>query len=171
MKIDETAPPPDTLIAEFAAREGHYTDCFEAACAAPVTLPAFITAFYTQPLFRAERLLLRVAARAPSTDADVAALAAGAGSEFAVWRVGGRTETELFLADKGGRTGSWLQVAPDVLRFGSVVIPVPGRNGVLTLGPVFHSLLGAHKLYSRALLAGAARRVCLPGVVSGAESR
>jgi hypothetical protein len=45
------------------------------------------------------------------------------------------------------------------LRFGSVVVPVPGRGGKLTLGPVFHSLQGAHKIYSRALLAGAVRRL------------
>ncbi|WP_299725025.1 hypothetical protein [uncultured Tateyamaria sp.] len=160
MDIRETTAPADSLIAPFRAQEAHHTDCFEVECASDVTLPNYITAFYTQPLFRAERLVLRVAARAPSTDADVAALAAGTADRFAVWRVSERRETEIFLTDRSGRTCSWLQVGAGVLRFGSVVVPVRGRNGKLTLGPVFHSLLGAHKLYSRALLAGAARRVC-----------
>lgn len=159
MRIDETSPPADTLIAPYVTQEAHYTDCFQVAVHRPVSLGQYITAFYTQPLFRAERLVLRVAARAPSSDADVAALAGGASTRFAVWTVTARTETELFLMDKSGRTCSWLQVAGDRLRFGSVVVPVAGRGGRLTLGPVFHSLIGAHKVYSRALLAGAARRL------------
>lgn len=159
MNIVETDPPANSLIAPFALRPGHYTDCFEVACARDVTLAAFITAFYTQPLFRAERLVLRIAARAPSTDAQVAALADGSAGDFAVWQVAERREDEVFLAERSGRTCSWLQVGAGVLRFGSVVVPVAGRGGALTLGPVFQSLLGAHKLYSRALLAGAARRV------------
>ena len=63
------------------------------------------------------------------------------------------------MADRSGRTMSWLMVDADHLRFGSVVVPERSRSGKLTLGPVFHSLLSAHKVYSRALLAGAARRV------------
>jgi hypothetical protein len=159
MKIDERPVPPATLIAPYAAAEAHYVDCFEYVAPGPVTLERFVRAFYTQPLFRAERLVLRVLAAAPSTDADVDALATGASDRFAMWRVAGRTPTEVLMRDKSGRTMSWLQAEGDVLRFGSVVVPVPGRGGKLTLGPVFHSLLGAHKVYSRALLAGAARRV------------
>ena len=102
---------------------------------------------------------LRIAARQPSTDADVAALASGTADTFAVWTVAGRTGHELLMADRSGRTMSWLMVDADHLRFGSVVVPVAGRGGKLTLGPVFHSLLGAHKVYSRALLSGAARRL------------
>lgn len=159
MKIDQKDVPPGTLIAEYAARAGHYADCFEAPCAHDVRLADYITAFYTQPLFRAERLVLRVLARAPSTDADVAALAADEATQFAVWRMEERTPSELLMADKGGRTMSWLALGAGVARFGSVVVPVPGRGGKPTLGPVFQSLLGAHKVYSRALLAGAVRRL------------
>ncbi|MEM6373777.1 MAG: hypothetical protein AAF727_13490 [Pseudomonadota bacterium] len=159
MNIVQTDPPTDSLIAPYAVRAGYYTDCFEAPCTRDVTLSEFIGAFYSQPLFRAERLVLRVAARAPSSPADVAALAAGSASRFAVWEVTERTDTQVFLTDRSGRTCSWLQVAPGTLRFGSVVVPVEGRGSALTLGPVFHSLIGAHKLYSRALLAGAAGRL------------
>jgi hypothetical protein len=159
MQIEETEVPPGSLIAPYAAREGHYTDCFETPLATSVALPGLITAFYTQPLFQAERLVLRLLARSPSTDAEVAALAQGTTDRFAVWRVEARNETEVLLAARDKRTKSWLQVTPDALRFGSVVVPVAGRRGKPTLGPVFHSLIGAHKVYSRALLAGAARRV------------
>lgn len=159
MRIEQTTLPENCLIASFAARVGYYTDCFSCANPGGAGLAAFVAAFYTQPLFRAERLILRVAARAPSTDADVTALASGASDHFAVWSVQARTSTELLMQDKSGRTMSWLQATPDTLRFGSVVVPVPGRGGKPTLGPVFQSLMGAHKVYSRALLAGAARRV------------
>lgn len=159
MDIQKTDPPEDSLIAAYAQRAGHYTDCFEARVTTPVTLPQFICAFYTQPLFRAERLVLRLLARAPSSDAQVNALADGTGDSLAVWRVAARRENEIVMMQQGGRTCSWLQVAPDVVRFGSVVTPVQGRGGSLTLGPVFHSLKGAHEMYSRALLAGAVRRL------------
>jgi len=159
MQVTETSVPTGTLIAAYAARDGHYTDCFEVAVDSPVPFTTFISAFYTQPLFRAERWVLKVLARAPSTDADVAALAQGRAQTFAVWSVEDRNPNEVLLAAKDGRTLSWLQSDNHTLRFGSVVVPVPGRGGAPTLGPVFQSLVGAHKVYSRALLAGAARRV------------
>ncbi len=159
MKIDEIPLPDGTLIAPFATKEAHYTDCFETPVAQPVSLRAFIRAFYTQPLFKAERLVLRIAAKQPSSDDDVMALAKGTADRFAVWDVANRTGTELLMADRSGRTMSWLMTTPDALRFGSVVVPQRTKSGKLTLGPVFHSLLTAHKVYSRALLAGAARRV------------
>lgn len=162
MQIEQTSVPEGSLIAPSAARDGHYADCF--ACANPTGagLAAFVTAFYTQPLFQAERLVLRFAARAETTDAEAANLASGTSDHFAVWTVRARSASELLLQDKSGRTMSWLQATPDTLRFGSVVTPVPGRGGKLTLGPVFQSLMGAHKLYSLALLAGAARRLRRP---------
>ncbi|MEP0011386.1 hypothetical protein [Tateyamaria sp.] len=122
-------------------------------------MPDFITAFYTQPLFRAERFVLRWAAGARSTDDNVATLSQGSATHFAVWEVSERRNDQVLLAQVGGRTYSWLQAGDGKLRFGSVVVPVRGRAGMLTLGPVFHSLLSAHKYYSRALLAGAARRL------------
>ncbi|MBY5932163.1 DUF2867 domain-containing protein [Tateyamaria omphalii] len=159
MKIDEIPLPSGSLIAPFAKKEAHYTDCFETPVSMPVILEAFIRAFYTQPLFKAERLVLRIAARQPSSDAEAHALAAGQSDRFAVWGVEGRTDRELLMADRSGRTMSWLMADAGHLRFGSIVVPERTKSGRLTLGPVFHSLLSAHKVYSRALLSGAARRV------------
>ncbi|MEL7090808.1 MAG: hypothetical protein AAFN94_03645 [Pseudomonadota bacterium] len=158
MDIAETPVPPGTFLADFAAREGHYTDCFTAP-GKTATLPQFITAFYTQPLFRAERLVLRAAAGARSSDDGVRALASGEVNEFAIWKVHSRSDTEILLEDiQSNRTLSWLSTAGG-LQFGSVVRPVRNKRGQLVLGPVFDALMTAHRLYSRALLAGAARRV------------
>lgn len=160
--VRDATPPDGTLIAPFARRDGYYVDGFCVDLASAVSLEAFITAFYTTSLFRAERVVLRLAARAPSTDADVAALAQGRAEQFAAWTVEARTQDEIVLGDASGRTKSWLRVAPHPggtqLWFGSVVVPVEQR-GRLTLGPVFHALLGAHKVYSRLLLGAAAARL------------
>ncbi|WP_299042693.1 hypothetical protein [uncultured Tateyamaria sp.] len=158
MKIDEISVPDGTLIAPYAQKDGHYVDCFETPVTTPVTLPVYIRAFYTQPLFRAERVVLRLVAGQPSTDADVQALADGGSSDLAVWQVEARRDAEILMVDRSGRTLSWLMVTPSALRFGSVVVPVRTKSGKLTLGPVFQSLLSAHKIYARALLSGAARR-------------
>ncbi len=159
MKIDEIPVPQGTLIAPYAEKEAHYTDCFETPVSAPVSLETFVYAFYTQPLFKAERVVLRLLAQQASTDAEAEALAKGTTDRFAVWQVEGRTPAEILMADRAGRTMSWLMVTEDRMRFGSIVVPQRTKSGKLTLGPVFHSLIGAHKVYSRALLSGAARRV------------
>lgn len=159
MRIDEVPVPEGTLIAPFAAKEAHYTDCFETPADGLISLRVFVCAFYTQPLFKAERLVLRIAAGQRSTDGDATALAQGTANRFAVWEVLGRSDTELLMAERSGRTLSWFNATADCMRFGSVVVPQRTRSGQLTLGPVFHSLLTAHKVYSRMLLSGAARRV------------
>ncbi|MEO0389662.1 MAG: hypothetical protein AAF218_01850 [Pseudomonadota bacterium] len=141
-----------TLLAPLARAEGVYTDAFETTGAA--SLAELVGAFYTQPLFRAERVVL-AAFGARSNDLDVAALAKGQAERFAVWRVEARRADELLLADRFGTTMSWLSVGPRVLRFGSAV--VPGRGQGLSL-PV-RAILPLHRGYSRLLLAGAARRL------------
>ncbi|MEP4197403.1 MAG: hypothetical protein ABJL99_17415 [Aliishimia sp.] len=161
MKITEASPPANSLIMQFATMEAHYSDGFCVHMPKQVDLSAFITAFYKTPLFRAERLVLRLGARAPSSDDDVDALAAGQQDTFAIWTVEGRRDDEILLGDSAGRTKSWLHVAPNdtgtQLWFGSVVVPVLHR-GKLTKGPVFDALLGAHKVYSRMLLGSAAAK-------------
>ena len=155
--------PPDTsLIAPFAEREAHYVDAFCVDVPTQQYLRDYVSAFYTTSLFSVERLVLTVFARAPSSDADAMALAAGTTDQFAVWTVEARTETEILLADKSGRTKSWLYAETGEsgtrLWFGSVVVPVEHR-GRLTLGPVFHALETVHKVYARALLKAAARNL------------
>ncbi len=162
MQVNSSDVPSDRLISPFKDMVGHHTDAYFADIAQEISLPELIQAFYTSPLFKAERLVLRLAARAPSSDADAAALAAGSSQHFAVWTVEARSDTDILLADKGGRTKSWLAVEPlesgTRVWFGSVVVPVM-KAGKAELGPVFTSLMGVHALYSRALLGVAARRV------------
>lgn len=151
--------PPGALLAAHA-RDGVYTDCFATAVAGAVSLAAYLDAFYTTPLFRLERLVLRAAFGIAATDADLRRLADGAAERFAAWRVEARTDEQLLLADIRGRTRSWLMVAPPAgadrdatrLYFGSAVLPADGeagRGGNL--------LLALHRRYS-VLLLGAARR-------------
>ena len=77
-----------------------------------------------------------------------------------------RAADQLLMCDIGGRTRSWLMVAPsDVPRhtrlyFGSAVVPVVNQaTGKSSMGFGFTALLGFHKLYSRALLGAAATRL------------
>jgi hypothetical protein len=141
-----------------------YSDCFVIETDRPVTLADFVLAFYTSPLFRLERLILRWLAHAPSRDSEARAVAEGSGSSFAVWKVGGRTATQLLMCDRYGTTRSWFSVVPSgsrtVLRFGSGIVSVPDRkSGKRRLGIAFWALLGFHILYSRLLLYFAKRNL------------
>lgn len=129
----------------------------------------FVETFYTGRLFKLERWLLRVFLSRPSTDLQAQQLALGEVNEFAAWRVEARATDQLLMSDIGGRTRSWLMVAPsDVpghtrLYFGSAVVPaVNPVTGKSSLGFGFTALLGFHKLYSRALLSAAAARLARP---------
>jgi hypothetical protein len=127
----------------------------------------YVSAFYTTPLFRVERWILEWAAGKPSTDAEVQALAVGHDVPFAAWRVEDRTADQLLLGDFTGRTKSWLRVATAAgdagrthLFFGSAVLPsLDPRTGTRRLGSLFGALLPFHRLYSKLLLAAAAKRV------------
>jgi hypothetical protein len=140
-------------------------DCFSVAVAQPVSLSDFVYAFYTSPVFRMERAILRILASGPSTDAEARGVADGSGSSFAIWRVGERTTTQLLMCDRFEKTRSWFQVAPmegggTLLRFGSAVAASRNREtGVLLAGRGFHWLMGIHVLYSRVLLSAARREV------------
>ncbi len=155
----EPAPLPEgALLARYRAR-GDYTDGYQVTVAHPVSLPEFMAAFYTTPVFKLERWLLTHLARMPSTDAEANALAQGQIARFAAWQVEARETDQALLA--AGRTRSWLMVLPrsdgtgTTLCFGSAV--VQRRHG--GMGWPFRVLLGVHKLYSRILLADAARRL------------
>jgi len=146
-------------------RDGHYADCYVVDLPEVVSQAQFIEAFYTTPLFKLERAILAAAARKPSTDADVRALARGERGAFAAWTVEDRSDTQLLLADFMGRTRSWLMAEANGrggtrLHFGSAVVPRRDRdNGPTSLGTGFGLMLGFHKLYSRALLGAARRRL------------
>lgn len=146
-----------------------YTDCYVIEVPGLVTQQAFIEAFYTSPLFKVERTILKYLASRPATDADAKQLAAGTATKFSAWRVESRSASQLLLADFTGRTRSWLMSEPakgsatapnTFLYFGSAVVPHKKRGAQKpSMGWPFHALLGFHRLYSRLLLSAASRRV------------
>jgi hypothetical protein len=167
LRITATALPPQGLLAAYRDR-GAFTDCYVTTLDRPLTLAAYVDAFYTTPLFKLERLILAAFAKRPSTDLQARQLAIGEVDSFAAWRVEAREPDQILLADMTGRTRSWLMVVPardgdsggTRLYFGSAVVPVAHpATGQRRMGFVFSALLGFHKLYSRALLSSARRKL------------
>gem|GEM_PF-337145 len=159
--------PPASLLDHYAA-SGAYTDCYCADVPGDMSLAQYVETFYTGPVFRLERLLLRWFASRPSTDADARQVARGERDDFAAWQVEGRAADQLLMCDFKGRTRSWFRVAASGasaasgtrLYFGSAVVPVPDpRTGAASMGWTFKVLLGFHRLYSRVLLGAAASRL------------
>lgn len=162
--IERTNLPTNALLARYTSDTGAYVDCYGTTVPIAVTHERFLRAFYTGFVFRIERFLLATFAKRPSTDDDVAALAAGTRDTFAAWDVEARATDQVLLRDFTGRTRSWLMVEPMAggtrLYFGSAVVPVIDRvTGERGLGRRFELLLGFHKLYSRVLLRAARARV------------
>jgi hypothetical protein len=164
--ITRESVPEDALLRTFRGgvhpeRWGRYADCFAVNIDRNVTLAQFVFAFYTSPLFRLERGLLRLLINAPSSRADARAIADGTSDEFAAWYVGQRTATQLLMCDRYERTRSWFRVEPERdggtrLRFGSAVAAEPGEKTDVPQRPAaFSLLLWFHVLYSQALLRAA----------------
>ena len=148
-------------------RWGRYGDCFSITVDRAVNLAEFVFAFYTSPLFRIERWLLRALVGAPSSDSGARALAGGSAASFAVWYVGERTATQLLMCDRYERTRSWFRVVSldggrTLLQFGSAIAADRAeraeraehveRAGGRALGGRFRLLLGFHVFYSQLLL-------------------
>jgi hypothetical protein len=158
--------PDPAFLHAWSPATGAYADCYCIDVEGRVAQAAFIEAFYSTWLFKLERLLLAWFVARPSTDEDARRLGAGAVSGFAAWSVERQDAQQLLLCDFQGRTRSWLMAVPaddgasTRLYFGSAVVPVRDRaTGETSLGFPFRALLGYHKLYSRLLLAAAARRL------------
>ncbi len=140
-------------------------DCFCATVPASVSLSDFVFAFYTSPVFRIERWILAVVAGARSTDAEARALTNGSGNSFAVWRMEARTETQLIMGDRYGKTRSWFRVVPTeenatLLQFGSAAAaPRKESSGYSQPSAIFRLLLRFHVIYSQVLLWAAKKRV------------
>lgn len=161
--------PSSALLRKYSA-PGAFADCYATEIARTVSLPEYVEAFYTTPIFKLERLILKWSVSKPSTDAEARRLAQGDTDTFAAWSVEGRASDQLLLCDFQQRTRSWLMVSamesggPGTrLYFGSAIVPVRSRSGEATLGFAFNALLGFHKLYSRILLRAARSRLTLPG--------
>ena len=160
--------PLNSLLRPYGDRAG-YVDCYVAEVPGTITQAVFIEAFYTSPLFKVERTILKYIVSKPASDTEAKQLSAGQATRFSAWRTESQSPTELLLADFTGRTRSWLMAAPitgadsapsTLLYFGSAVVPRKSEGGrQADMGWIFHALLGFHRLYSRLLLAAASRRV------------
>ncbi|MEX0343799.1 MAG: hypothetical protein AB3N20_02675 [Rhizobiaceae bacterium] len=153
--------PDSALLGVYERSDGSYTDCYSTDAPGEIDLGKFVAAFYTTWLFKLERFILKHAVSRPSTDQDARDVSEGKTDRFAAWTVESRTSNQLLMCDMAGRTRSWFMVRSNEvgtrLYFGSAVVPKKG--GDANLGVVFSALLGFHKLYSRALLAAAVRRL------------
>ena len=163
--VSSVEVPAHSLLSR-CTESGAYVDCYATEISAFASHAQFVEAFYTTPLFKLERLLLKLLISRPSTDTEAKQLAHGELSSFAAWRVEARAPNEVLLS--AGRTRSWLMVSSSAdhpasgtrLMFGSAVVPRRSENARGTdLGPGFRALLGFHKLYSRALLHSAKLRL------------
>ena len=159
MRVQGCAVPADGLLQTYVGQGATYTDCFEVMAPCAVTLPDFITAFYTTWLFRLERFVLSQVLRRRFTDDDVHALAQGA-DRFAAWRVELRDDTQILLCELSGHTRSYLAVSAKEdgetrLIFGSAVVPARGKP----LGRIVAAFTPLHRVYSKALLQLAMRKL------------
>jgi hypothetical protein len=172
--ISHCALPAQALLCQYEdgpGSEENYTDCYTTRVSGHWDITEFVFAFLTTWLFRLERALIRWFAGHPSSDGDARQIAAGADTQFAVWRIEGKTSTQLLLCDSGGATRSWFMVqrvsegegAETILRFGSAIVAQPNpATGRPEVGRGFRLLLPFHQLYSRALLHAATSRLgCL----------
>ena len=163
--IVEEPLPDRSFLAAYDEIAGAYTDSFVAEIDGDVSLADFISAFMTTPLFRLERLALRLLGGHRPSDSDVRALADGRRDRLALWRVEERGQTQLLLEVMGKPLRSWFMVAPGEAGrtrrwFGSALLPVTGRAGGEKRLPLLsNSLIGPHRLYARLLLGAAARRL------------
>ncbi|MBT8099879.1 MAG: hypothetical protein KJO82_09020 [Gammaproteobacteria bacterium] len=141
----------------------HYTDCFSTNLPVESSLPKFVEAFYTTPLFKAERLILKWLFSLSSTDEQARQVARGERDAFAAWNVEDRSDDQLLLIDVRERTGSWFMCVPQhestVLYFGSVVFRTEETAAGRKMRWTYKSMLGLHRLYSRALLSAARSRL------------
>lgn len=157
--VDTVELPAPALLRKYSYN-GAYTDCYFTEIAASISLPQYVEAFYTTTIFKLERWVLARFFSKPSSDAEARRVAHTETDAFAAWTVEGRAPDQLLMCDFMSRTHSWFMVAPlenggTRLYFGTAVVPVRGKSGELTLGSLYLSLMGFHKLYSRILLRAA----------------
>ena len=165
--IEKCPIPFDTMLGKYVVN-GAYTDCYMTEISGQVHFPEFIFSFYTTPLFKLERSILKLNVAKPSTDVQARQLADGEINNFAAWQVENRSENEMLMCDFRGRTSSWLMAEPvstlnttrTRLYFGSAVVQIRNsRTTELSLGFGFQALLGLHQIYSILLLYSAKSRI------------
>jgi hypothetical protein len=165
LSIEKCSVPPNSLLAKYSL-DGFYTDSYRTELPGHISLSEFVFAFYTSWLFKVEQFILTHIVHRPSSDGQARELADGKRTKFAAWSVEDRNENELLMCDMLGRTRSWFMVthtgtpgnARTQLYFGSAVVPRKDpKTGKLSLGLIYRTLLGFHKIYS-VLLVYFARR-------------
>ncbi len=109
--IAKCPAPANTMLDKYS-KNGAYTDCYSTEISMRILFPEFIFAFYTTPLFKLERFILKWTVSKPSTDIQARQLADGVSMEFAAWHVEARSENEILMCDFLRRTRSWLMVVP-----------------------------------------------------------
>jgi hypothetical protein len=158
--IEKCPVPTNTLLNKYVTNGG-YADCYLTKISGRISIADFLFAFYTTPLFRLERFILKLAISKPSTDFEARQLADGTRERFAAWHVEDRNENEIIMCDIHGRTRSWLMTIPvnranvsqTQLYFGSAIAPRHNsKTGQPSLELGFRALLGFHKMYSILLL-------------------
>ncbi len=159
----EQAVPRNTLLDRYAHDSAgnalpNYTDCFAASVDFQPDLETWVSAFYSTPLFRLERLILSMFGHG-SSDADLAELIEGRRTGFAAWTVEDRRDDELLMKDVTGRTRSWFMVREQdetgsMLFFGSAVVARGSKSTSRR-----RLLYRLHRFYSRALIRAARRRL------------
>jgi hypothetical protein len=167
LSIKSCALPERALLGSYN-HDGVYTDCYVTEVPDSVALAEYVTAFYTSPVFKLERMILEWMVSWPATDTDARQVAEGLNEKFAAWHVECRDEQQLLLSDFWDRTRSWFMVVPrdaangksTALYFGSAVVPYKdSATGQPRLGAGFRALLGFHKFYSVVLLYAAKQRL------------
>ncbi len=155
--VRATELPENALLRRYA--KDAYTDCFAAQITGNRDLEGFVAAFYTTWLFKAERLVLGVLLKSRSTDEEAAQLARDKTRRFAVWTVEERNEHQLLMCPVDQKTRSWLMVEKHaentLLYFGSALLVDSERRRSMAM----RILIKVHRLYSKALLALARRKL------------
>ena len=162
--IQKSPAPENAYLHKYTSMPGAYTDSYLTEIPAQVSFSDYVFAFYTTPLFKVERLILKLLVRKPSTDKDARELADGVRAQFAAWTVEARSADQILMCDFAGSTRSWLMTVPTEtgtrLYFGSVVVPHRiSKEGKPSLGFFFTALLGFHKIYSVLLLHSAGAKL------------
>jgi len=157
--ITECPDPHAAFLARYVGQGATYTDCFETDLSRDVALEDYLGAFYTSPLFRAERAVLSLLLRRRIKDSELSQMLSGARDNFAAWDVEARSKDQILMRDLSGATRSWfyVQVRTDGTRlsFGSAVLASEGAKlpfGVRLAAPL-------HRIYAKALLKAAHRRL------------
>ncbi|EGF91750.1 hypothetical protein ABI_01800 [Asticcacaulis biprosthecium C19] len=151
--------PEKSFLSAYRERKA-YTDAYSLELPFEVTLAEYIEAFYTTWLFKLERVVLATLVARPSSERQAAELALGDGRRFAAWTVEARETDQILMCDFLCKTRSWLMCDGKRLWFGSAIVPkAVHSNGEAYLGIGFHLLIPLHRLYSKALLRAAARKL------------